>query len=139
MAVLIGLSMLIWGTRFVHRKNGGLVLLLLSMLLLPLGGGFIPAFIGVIAGIAGTRIDNPPKWKWAFFLANLWSWALMLLVLWFPSSWIMGYFFGQAMLDLGTFLFLFFDIGLPVFILISGFLYDIRFRNDGRHDAVRLP
>ena len=138
-AILVGLSMLIWGSRFVHKKNGGLVLLLLSVLLLPVGGGFIPVFIGGIAGITGTRIDSPPKWRRAFFLANLWPWALILLVLWFPGSWIMGHFFGQVMSDLGTSLFLFFDIGLPVFILISGFLYDIQFRSDGQHDAIQFP
>jgi hypothetical protein len=136
LVILIGLSMLIWGSRFVQRKNGGLVLIIFSLLLLPVGGGFVPVFVGVSAGIAGTRIDNPPKWKRAFFLANLWPWVLILLVLWFPGSWIMGYLFGQTMLELGTFLFLFFDIGLPVFILISGFLYDIRLRDASQQKAV---
>ena len=125
-AILVGLGMLVWGSRFVHRKNGGLILLLLSLLLLPVGGGFIPVFIGVSAGIAGTRIDNPPKWKPVLFLANLWLWALGLLIFWFPGSWIMGHFFGQVMLDLGNSLFLCFDIGLPVLIVISAFFFDIQ-------------
>jgi hypothetical protein len=136
LVILIGLSMLIWGSRFVHRKNGGPVQLLLSALLLPIGGGFIPAFIGVIAGVAGTRIDNPPKWKRAFFLANLWPWALMLLVLWFPGSWVVGHFFGQAMLELSTLPFFFFDIGLPLLIVFSGFLHDIRLRDASQQKAV---
>jgi hypothetical protein len=124
--ILLGLSLLIWGTRFVHRKNGGVALILLSSLLLPVGGGFIPVFIGIFAGIAGTRIDHPPKWKPVPFLAKLWPWSLLLLVLWFPGSWIIGHFFVQLMLDLGTFLFLFFDICLPVFVVISALFFDIR-------------
>jgi hypothetical protein len=65
--IFVGLSILIWGISFVHRKNGGVVLLLLSLFLLPVGGGFIPVFTGILAGIAGTRIDNPLEWKSAFF------------------------------------------------------------------------
>ena len=125
-AILVSLSILVFGSRFVHRKNGGLVLLLLSLLLLPVGGGFVPAFVGVSAGIAGTRIDNQPKWKPAPFLANLWPWALGLLLFWFPGSWVVGYFFGQVMLDMGTFLFLFFDISLPILIVIFAFFFDIQ-------------
>ena len=128
--ILVGLSILIWGSRFVHRKNCGLVLLLLSLLLLPVGGGFVPVLVGITAGIAGTRLDHPPQWKPVPFLARLWPWALGLLLLWFPGSWVCGYFFGRAMLDYGAFLFLIFDIGLPVLIVISAFYFDIRqYRN----------
>ena len=123
--ILLSLGMLIWGIRFVHRKNGGLILLLLSLLLLPVGGGFIPVLIGVLAGIAGTRIDHPPKWTPVSFLTKLWPWALGLLVIWFPGSWIMGHFYGQAMLEMGLLIFLFFDITLPVSIVFSAFAFDI--------------
>jgi hypothetical protein len=123
--ILVGLVVLIWASSFVHRKNGGLVLLLLSLMLLLVGGGFVPLFVGVSAGIAGTRINRPPNWRPVPFLAKLWPWALGLLVLWFPGSWICGYFFGQEMLEYGTFLFLFFDLGLPVLSVISAFFFDI--------------
>jgi len=125
-AILVGLSMFVFGSRFVHKKSGGLVLIILSLLLLPIGGGFVPVFAGISAGIAGIRISNPPRWRPVRFLVNLWPWALGLLVLWFPGSWIMGHYFGQVMLDLGIFLFLFFDMGLPVLIVISAFSFDIQ-------------
>jgi hypothetical protein len=60
------------------------------------------------------------------FLAKLWPWALGLLVIWFLGSWIVGCFFGEMMLEFGTFLFLFFDICLPVLIVIFALFYDIR-------------
>ena len=124
-AILVGLIVLIWTSRFVHRKNGGLFLLLLSLLLLPVGGGFVPLFVGISAGIAGMRIDHPPKWKPVHFLTKPWPWALGLLVLWFPGSWLMGHFFGQTMLKMSFLLFLCFDVMLPWLIVFSAFAYDI--------------
>ncbi len=34
--------------------NGGLVLILFSILMFFVGGGFIPPYIGIVTGIAGT-------------------------------------------------------------------------------------
>ena len=51
LAIILGLSVLIWAAGFVHRKHGGLVLMLLSILMIPVGGGFMPAFLGMIAGV----------------------------------------------------------------------------------------
>jgi hypothetical protein len=137
-AIIMGLSVSIWATGFVHRKHGGLILILLSILMVPVGGGFVPMFIGVLAGVAGTRIDRPPKRRWektgklSCLLAKLWPWALSLLVIWFPGSWILGRFFGQAMLDLGIFLFLLFDVGLPFFIVIASFAHNMHYPNQNQ-------
>ena len=43
---------------FVQRKNGGLVLILLSIIMLLVGGGVFPLGFGVIAGMIGTRIKQ---------------------------------------------------------------------------------
>jgi hypothetical protein len=43
---------------YIHRKNGRLVLILLSIMMLAVGGGIIPPVIGVIAGIIGTQIKH---------------------------------------------------------------------------------
>jgi hypothetical protein len=131
LATIFGLSVLIWAAGFVHRKHGGVMLVLLSALMFPVGGGFVPAFIGIIAGVAGTRIHAPLTWwakrssKTIHLLSSLWPWVLITLVAWIPGSWIMGYFFSQTMLNIGFVLFLCFDICLPVLIVSSGFAKDI--------------
>jgi hypothetical protein len=56
-AILVGLSMIVWSLGFVHRERGGLILIPLSVLLLLVGGGFVPPFIGILAGIAGFEVD----------------------------------------------------------------------------------
>ena len=52
-AILVSLVVVAWAAMFVRRKNGGLTLILLSILMLLVGGGFIPPLFGVIAGVIG--------------------------------------------------------------------------------------
>ena len=131
LAIIAGLSVLIWSIVFIQRERGGLILLLLSLLLFAVGGGFVSTFIGAIAGIAGSRINvstirRKLPANWLRFLAKLWPWTLISMIAWFLGSWIMGHFFGQAMLSMSTFLFFFFDVGLPLLTVFSGFAYDFR-------------
>jgi hypothetical protein len=130
LAIIIGLSVLIWAAGFIHRKHGGLILILLSALMLPVGGGFVPVFVGITAGLAGTRIHASLN-GWQRLpenlietLSKLWPWILILLLVWFPTSWIVGYFFNQIMLNLGVLPFFFFDIGLPILIVCSATSFD---------------
>jgi hypothetical protein len=126
LVIIASLSVLLWAALFVQRKRGGLVLALLSVLMLLVGGGFVPAFIGIVAGTAGSRIEasaaapSPPL----RFLAMLWPWTLILMIVWFPGSWLLGHFFNQAMLAGSCVLFLLFDIGLPVLAALSGYARD---------------
>jgi hypothetical protein len=139
-AIIAGLVVLIWASAFVERKHGGLVLILLSIMMLPVGGGFVAPFIGIVAGVAGTRINAPLTW-WRTHLpssllrvlAGLWPWALIVLVLWFPGAWILGHFFNQAMLDLGPVLFLLFDLVLPLLVAMTGLAYDIQRQTNSQH------
>lgn len=55
LAVVLGLGMAFWALAFVGRRWGGEVLILLSVLLMPLGGGFLPPFYGILAGAVATR------------------------------------------------------------------------------------
>jgi|SRR5450756_107566 len=59
LAIIISLTIVVWAAAFIQRKNGGLILILLSILMFLVGGGFIPFFTGIIAGVAGTRIKAP--------------------------------------------------------------------------------
>jgi len=56
LAVILGLFVAVWAAKFVQRKNGGLLLVLLSITMLLVGGGLIPPLFGVAAGLIGTRI-----------------------------------------------------------------------------------
>ena len=107
LAIIVSLAVLVWAAAFVQRKNGGLVLILLSIMALPVGGGFGPPLLGTIAGIAGTKIDTPLAW-WRThlslgarrFLAAVWPWSFAVcLVAWllmFPGSLIIWYLFPET-------------------------------------------
>jgi len=58
LATIFGILVTIVAAVYIHRKNGGLVLILLSIMMLAVGCGIIPPVIGVIAGIIGTRIKH---------------------------------------------------------------------------------
>lgn len=132
LAILVGLIVLVWAALFIQRKNGGLVLILLSLLLLLVGGGFVSAFIGVLAGATGTRINARLTWwrtRLNFILMPLslfWPWVALILIVWFPGAWLLGNFFNQTILDLSVTIFILFDLGLPVLIVFSGITYDNR-------------
>jgi hypothetical protein len=58
LTVIFGLLVTVWAAKFVQRKNGGLVLILMSIMMLLVGGGLFPPLFGVPAGIIGTRIKH---------------------------------------------------------------------------------
>ena len=53
LAVLVSLVVIGWAAIFLQRKNGGLTLILLSILMLLVGGGFVPPLFGIIAAVIG--------------------------------------------------------------------------------------
>jgi prolipoprotein diacylglyceryltransferase len=58
LAVIVSLVILLWAAGFVQRKNGGLILIVLSVVQLLVGGGFLPPLLGIVAGAVGTRIKK---------------------------------------------------------------------------------
>jgi hypothetical protein len=56
LAIISGGIVTIWSATRVRGKNGGLILILLSVAMLLVGGGIFPPVFGIIAGIIGTRI-----------------------------------------------------------------------------------
>lgn len=122
LAVVAGLSVLVWAICFAHRRRSGLLMALLSVAMLLVGGGFVPVFIGLVAAGAAGGLHAPLKsggraWQ---ILAVLWPWSLLLMAMWMPGSWLLGHFFGPAMLALGGLLFAVFDVGMPVLTALSG-------------------
>lgn len=81
LAIILSLAYLVWAVWFAGRKRGGLVLIGLAVAMLLVGGGFGPPLLGIIVGVAATRIDAPLVW-WQRrspglrrALGALWPWA----------------------------------------------------------------
>lgn len=84
-AMIVGLTIIIWSVGFVHKKNGSTIFILLFVLLLLVGGGvaqiiFFPLMWGV-----STRINDPLTWwrkrlpiRIREPLGKLWPWALII-------------------------------------------------------------
>lgn len=140
LAIIVGLLLVIWAAVFVDTRFGPAVLLLLSVILFLVGGGFAPILLSVLAFAAATRIGKPLGWWRSHlppgmrrFLARLWPWVLVAAVLSFVMAVeiaIFGYpllwFFGAdttyaVQWDLGYAMLAFTLLSLPV-----AFAYDIQ-------------
>jgi len=128
LTILVSLAVLVWAALFVQRKNGGWILVFLSVAMLLVGGGFAPPIIGVLAGMAGTGIKTTSNW-WRThlpannrrYLAKLWPWVFsacvvngIFLVI---GSVILVYFFGMNNPDLFVTSFFFAILSLLLTIL----------------------
>jgi hypothetical protein len=99
LAMAIGTLILVWSLVGIQRKNGGAVLIFLSLALLLFGGGLFPPLIGIIGGITGTKINKPLSGKQPNSLimiaAKLWPWALGFFILWVFGQFLVGFFFNE--------------------------------------------
>ena len=84
-AIVVSVMILVWSVGFVHKKNGSLVFLLLSILLFLVGGGVAQIVFFILAWAVSTRINKPVTWLRVVFpegvrgvLANLWLWLLIV-------------------------------------------------------------
>jgi hypothetical protein len=86
LAILVGIALIVWSVRYVHRVRGPFVLFLLTVLLFLFGGGIAaPIVIYPLAGISSTRINKPLNW-WRKvlpesvrpFLGKLWPYTLTI-------------------------------------------------------------
>jgi hypothetical protein len=94
LTILISLGIIIWAVGFIQRKRGGMVLILLSIALLFLGGGIFPPLIGILGGVAGTKINRPlmsHPGKITHGVAKLWPWPLVILMVWLGGQFVVGY------------------------------------------------
>lgn len=144
LTIIVSLAAIIWSVAFVQRKHSGLTLILLSIAMLLVGGGFGPPIIGLLAGVAGLGINAPYVW-WRTHLpvnvrrvlARLWPWVFGVCVLngvfLVIGSVVLVYLFGVNNPDLFTNSFFFVVLSLPLTILI-GVAYDIQ---DGERGVVQ--
>jgi hypothetical protein len=145
LAILVSLAFIVWASFFIQRRNGGLVLILLSVAMLLVGGGIFPPILGIIIGWLATRINAPSTWPLPHlrpglrrFLGKVWPWAFGICVLaWlllFPGINILGYFFGVNDPNYVVFLILF-ALGSLLITILAGFGKDQNYlsqRNEGR-------
>jgi hypothetical protein len=88
LAIIFGLLATLWAVAFIDRKSGPWGMLLLSLGLFLVGGGFGPLFNGTFASLVATRINRPLTW-WRThlsagirnFLVKLWPGMLVFYVL----------------------------------------------------------
>jgi hypothetical protein len=87
LAMIVGLSVTIWAGHYIDKKYGARVLMLLSIVLWLVGGGFAPIFMSILASVTATRVNKPLNWWRAHlpafmrgFLARLWPWSIIIFV-----------------------------------------------------------
>jgi hypothetical protein len=137
--IVVSLAVIVWSAVFVQRKGGGRVLMVLSIVMLLVGGGFGPPTLGLLAGVAGTGIGAPlTGWRKRLpvnvrhFLARLWPWVFgicaingVFLVI---GSVILVYVFELNNPDLFTNSFFFAVLSLPL-AMLTGVAHDIQNRD----------
>ncbi|MFX0151103.1 MAG: hypothetical protein ACFFAJ_10010 [Candidatus Hodarchaeota archaeon] len=93
LALLTSTFLIIWAIRFIETKHGGLIFILLSFMTMLVGGGLAgPILIGIIVGIAGTRINTQFIWlndhiSTRTFLAKIWIYSYVVSVFSWFSLW----------------------------------------------------
>jgi hypothetical protein len=134
MALLVSLIFLACATLYLDRKHAGLVLILLSIAMLLVGGGFGPPLLGLIVGGAATRMHASQTGRrsqrspgFVSWLGKCWPWIFSTcLIAWlylFPGSTLLAYFFGLDNPGLVYFLILF-AFGSLLLAILSGFARD---------------
>ena len=134
LAIIVSLIFLVWAIKFVQRKHGGQVMMLLSIIMLLVGGGIFPPIIGLMLGALGTRINAPftgwrahlpvglrhlpgKVWPW-LFAACLSAWLCL-----FPGINVLGYFFDVDDANL-TFTVMYTAFGSLLLTILTGFAHD---------------
>jgi hypothetical protein len=132
LAIVFGIVIMAWAAFFVHKKHGGLVLILLSIPLLLFGGGIFPPLICIIAGALGTRINKPLNSERSRLsgvlrrlLALLWPWSLALYVIWIFGQFVVGHFFNDWLLANGYIIILM-VLGTLLLVVTTTYARDLR-------------
>jgi len=141
MAMLVGLTIIVWSIGFTHKKHGSIILFLLFVLLFLVGGGVAQIIFFPFLCLVSTRINQPLKWwlkvlpvKIQKPLGKLWPWSLAISSFLFVfalqiaiTGFVPGMSDPEQILSVTMLC-----LGLEVIVLpltfISGFAYDIALR-----------
>lgn len=78
LAVIVSCLVIYWSVRFVHKKNGALILLGLSVTQMLVGGGWV-IDLSMVSCILATRIGKPLNWWRTYISGGLRLWLARLL------------------------------------------------------------
>ncbi|MFX0124603.1 MAG: hypothetical protein ACFFAE_13305 [Candidatus Hodarchaeota archaeon] len=78
LAIIISCLVIIWSVKYVHRKYGMIILLVLSIMQMLVGGGWV-IDLATITCILATRIDKPLNWWRSHLPNNLRLWLTKIL------------------------------------------------------------
>ncbi|MFX1569074.1 MAG: hypothetical protein ACFFCV_11985 [Promethearchaeota archaeon] len=139
-AVILGAIGIIWSIAFIRKKYGGLGMFIISILLLLMGGGSAPVFLGLVSSLLASKINKPLNWwnthlstKSKKFLGKLWPWSIIITVSYSLFSVELAIFGWPLiyLLDLEVFYVILYIAGnigtlLMVISIISGVGYDLK-------------
>jgi hypothetical protein len=87
-AIAVSLLVALWSVGFAHKRHGSSIFLLLSVVLLLVGGGVAQVVLFTLAWAVSTRIGKPVTWLNSSLparmrrpLGSLWPWLLGLFTL----------------------------------------------------------
>ncbi len=88
LTVIASLIMAAWAIRGADREHGGMVLILLSLILLCVGGGFGPPIMGVIVGLFNVRLNRKSEWiARNRLVGRIWPYMFVSGILGYLSLW----------------------------------------------------
>jgi len=135
LSILVSLVFFLWATLFIQRKYGGPVLILLSVILLLVGGGFAPPILGIILGAAAIKVNS--RWaRWSarrpsrvrHFLGRTWEWflaaSIVAFLMVFPGLILIDHFVGLSNPELMATILPLFALGSLLMAILSGFARD---------------
>lgn len=138
LAILVSLALLAWVTLFVQRKHGGVVMIVLSFVLLLVGGGLFPPVLAMLIGAVWTgtsallaRRRVRPSGGIRRILGKLWPWSYgACIVSWVAlmcSPGLCDYLFGVESMELILGL-MAFAFGTLLLTILAGVAHDTALR-----------
>ncbi len=135
-ALTVGLLIILWSVGFIHKKGGGLVLILLAAIQLYAGGGIAVTPIAILAGLAAFCINRPLKlWRRLpagvhRVLAAVWPVLLIAFAVLFPGMLViaivgLGFLEPDSTTNL-LWIMGFSSLGLMALAVPTGLSYDVR-------------
>jgi hypothetical protein len=128
LTIIFGLIISLWSAFYIHKKSGGWVTLILSIIMLLFGGGFFPPAIGIISSFVAMAIQKPIKTQkvngFIRMAAKLWPWPFIYFPLWGISQFVIGYYFNNFLKENMLIFTLLFILSLPLTIL-SAYSHDV--------------
>ncbi len=132
LTVLVSIMLIVWAVIYIQRKDWGRNLILLSFVLLLVGGGFGPPIMGFILGVIRTRMTSSSEWILnRDILARLWPILFPVGVIAYLSLWPGMVILSQFVLaeSLPVMQLTIFSFMALVLAILSGYAHDSKYRN----------